>query len=93
MPNIGEEADARVERPEMYIAERSEIEVTIEKRVRSNKQKEAKRKRNLGQEYISMKTQKTASSRQMKARCKGDTCERQKKLCSTITDEQRQLIF
>ena len=88
-----EEIDLNMDRPENYTVEGSEKEVIRAKKVKSNKQKEAKTKRGLGQEYISRKIKKTVPLKQMKARCRGDTYEKQKRQCLTITDQQRQTIF
>ena len=66
----------------------------IEKTPKINKQKDAKKKRQLGKEYTSMKTKKTVPEKKIKPRCKGDTCAKQNKNCFlTVTDEHRQAIF
>ena len=90
---VSEEVDLNMERPENYTVEGSGKEVIRAKKVKSKKQKEAKTKRGLGQEYISRKTKKTVPSKQMGARCRGDTCEKQKRQFLRITDQQRQTIF
>ena len=74
---VSEEIDLNMDRPETV--EGSEKEVIRAKKVKSNKQKEAKTKRGLGQEYIRRKIKKTVPPKQMKARCRGDTCEKQKR--------------
>ena len=68
-----------MDRPENYTVEGSEKEVIRAKKVKSNKEKEAKTKRGLGQEYVSRKTKKTVPLKQMKERCRGDMCEKQKR--------------
>ena len=82
-----------MDRPENYTAEGNEKEVIRAKKVKSNKQKEAKTKRGLGQEHIRRKIKKTVPPKHMEARCRGDTCEKQKRQCLTISDQQRQTIF
>ena len=79
--------------PEEYIVEGSGKEVRIEKRPKINKQKDAKKKRQLGKEYTSVKTKKVVPAKKIKPRCNGDTCAKQKKKCSTVTDEHRHDIF
>ena len=74
---------------EDYRVEGGDKEYVPEKRPRSNKQKDAKMKRNSGQEYISAATNKKIAARHVKPRCKERTCG---KLCSTISDDQRHTI-
>ena len=76
---VSEEIDPNMDRPENYMVESSKKEVIRAKKVKSNKQKEAMTKRSLGQEYISRKTKKTVPPKHMEARCRGDTCEKQKR--------------
>ena len=73
---VCEEIDLNVDRPENYTVDGSEKEVIRAKKVKSNKQKEAKTKRGLEQERISRKIKKTVPPKQMKARRRGDTCEK-----------------
>lgn len=85
--------DSQEKAPELYVIEGNEREFRHEKKTKINKQIQAKRKRNLGQEYTSVKTKKVVHARQMKARCKGTMCEKMKKMCSQITEEDRKAIF
>lgn len=80
--------------PEQHHVEGSgkEGELSQRKEGKFNKQKLAKRLRNSGREYVTLKG-KTVRSRSIKPRCKGDTCKKLQRMCSTIQDSQRCQIF
>lgn len=79
--------------PEDYTVEGVEKEGVQKKKARVNTRKEEKKKKDLGQEYTSTKTKKTMPAKCVKPRCKGTACTKQQKLCESISDEQRQVIF
>lgn len=83
-----------VKKPEHYTIEGGEKEnVEVEKQKRLNQYHEAKRLRSLGKEYKSPVTKKTAQAKRLKNRCNGETCKKIGKLCSEISNEQREVIF
>lgn len=71
--------------------------ISIEKRRPTkgvNKQKTAKEHRNMGKEYISVKTKKSVPARkQLKERCNGKVCEKFAHQCSLITETDREAIL
>ncbi|GFR64317.1 hypothetical protein ElyMa_003629300, partial [Elysia marginata] len=79
--------------PEDYTVEGVEKEGVQRKKARINTRKEEKKKKDLGQEYTSTKTKKTMPAKCVKPRCKGTACTKQQKLCESISDEQRQVLF
>lgn len=79
--------------PESFVVEGAAKEICNKKQPRVNRQKEAKKKRATGQEYISPKTKKIVPARQMGDPCTNDGC--QKKGCQgrILTNEARLSIF
>lgn len=77
--------------PEHFTVEGSAKEIVTPKTPKINKQKQAKQKRNRGEEYVSPNTKKTILKKVLKARCHGNAKCRRK--CDSITDEQRKDIF
>ncbi|CAH1126521.1 unnamed protein product [Ceutorhynchus assimilis] len=70
------------------------VEQNPEKKVKKvNKQKEAKRLRNCGQEYFSPSTKKIVPAKVMKQRCMSRKCSKTGKKCSEIEDQQRERLF
>lgn len=79
--------------PEQHKVEGTQKEGNQRKKDIFNKQKLAKALRNSGKEYVTVKKKKTIPCRRMKPRCSGDTCKKQGRLCSTISDSQRSQLF
>ena len=79
--------------PESFEVEGSAREGLPKKRKRVNKKKEAKQKRQSGQEYISEKTKRVVPARKMKKGCVGNECLRTGRKCSEISEIDREKIF
>lgn len=80
-------------RPEDFIMEGEEREVPIEKTKRINKQKLVKKKRNAGEEYVSLKTKTIVPARKLGNRCEFANCAKFGRKCEQVSDTSRQTIF
>lgn len=80
--------------PEQHQVEGSEKEGEPSQRKKGivNKQKVAKRLRNLGEEYVTLKG-KIVKPRSIKPRCKNGICKKLGRFCATIQDSERSQIF
>ena len=77
--------------PEHFTVEGSAKEIMTPKTPKINRQKQAKQRRNSGQDYISPNTKKTVPKRELKPRCHGSAkCGRK---CDSVSDDQRKDIF
>lgn len=63
------------------------------RKLKSNKQKLAKKRRDLGQDYISPKTGAAVAARQIRKRCDSEQCKKRGRHCSLIGEEERLKIF
>lgn len=80
-------------KPEDFQVEGERRENDCPKKLRTNKQKLAKTRRDLGQEYVSPKTGAVVAARQLRQRCNSERCSKLRRQCALVDEEQRLKIF
>lgn len=81
-------------RPESFLVEGEEKEEGIcEIQKKGNKQKLAKKMRDLGKDYVRPKTGVAVPARQIKRRCNIEICQKSSRDCHLFSDEDRTKIF
>lgn len=78
--------------PEDYVVEGAEKE-TENKQRKPNKQKQAKKLRDKGEQYVSPKTRNIVPARCVKARCNSVICKKYGKQCDSINEDDRNKMF
>ena len=79
--------------PENFTVEGAPKEITTQKLKKTNKQKEAKRKRSRGEEYLSPNTNKLVGDRKMGEGCQSSSCEKAGRKCFTVAENSRADVF
>ena len=82
-----------VTQPENFTVEGAPKEITTQKLKKTNKQKEAKRKRARGEEYLSPNTKKLVGDRKMGVGCQSSSCEKAGRKCFTVAENSRADVF